>query len=141
RAAVREGRGEVGIGGRQGGHRFWDLAERWYPDVEPPALEEAERILAEKRWQALGVRLGRGGWEAHPDAQDGRVPMRTTFLSPFDRLVHDRDRGEALWGFRYRLEMYVPKAQREYRYYVPPRLRRDPLPRRRAPGVAPPPRP
>src|SRR5262249_20695828 len=71
-----EGRGEVAIVGRQGGPRLWDLAERWYPDVEPPALEEAERILAEKRWQALGVRLGRGGWEAHPDAQDGRVPVR-----------------------------------------------------------------
>jgi uncharacterized protein len=122
-----EGRGEVAIVGRRGGHRLWDLAERWYPDVEPPPLEEAERILAEKRWQALGVRLGRDGWEVHPDAQDGRIPARTTFLSPFDRLVHDRDRAEALWNFRYRLEMYVPKAKREYGYYVLPILRGDRL--------------
>src|SRR5213592_2228366 len=88
-----EGRGQVAIVGRRAGHRLWDLAERWYPDVEPPPLDEAERILAEKRWRSLGVRLGRNGeWEAHPDSVDGRVPARTTFLSPFDRLIHDRDR-------------------------------------------------
>jgi uncharacterized protein YcaQ len=123
-----EGRGQVAIVGRRGGHRLWDLGERWFPDVEPPPLKEAERLLAEKRFRALGVRLARdGSWEAHPDAQDGRVPARTTFLSPFDRLIHDRDRAEALFGFRYRLEMYVPKAKREYGYYVLPILRGDRL--------------
>lgn len=123
-----EGRGQVAIVGRRGGHRLWDLAERWFPDVEPPPLKEAERLLAEKRFHALGVRLARdGSWEAHPEAQDGGVPARTTFLSPFDRLIHDRDRAEALFGFRYRLEMYVPKAKREYGYYVLPILRGDRL--------------
>jgi uncharacterized protein YcaQ len=123
-----EGRGQVAIVGRRGGHRLWDLAERWFPEVDPPPLKEAERLLAEKRFRALGVRLARnGGWEAHPEAEDGRVPARTTFLSPFDRLIHDRDRAEALFGYRYRLEMYVPKSKREYGYYVLPILRGDRL--------------
>jgi uncharacterized protein YcaQ len=123
-----EGRGQVAIVGRNGGHRLWDLAERWFPQVDPPPLDEAERVLAEKRFCALGVRLARDGtWEAHPDAQDSKIATRTTFLSPFDRLIHNRNRAEARFGFHYRLEMYVPKAKREYGYYVLPILRGDRL--------------
>ena len=84
-------------------------------------------MLAERRLRAQGVRQEGGRWLAHPDAADGSVPTRTTFLSPFDRLVHDRDRAEALSDYRYRLEMYVPKAKREYGYYVLPILRGDRL--------------
>ena len=97
------------------------------PATDALPLREAERRFAERRFRALGVRATTGGWEAHPDATDGAVPDRVTFLSPFDRLIHDRDRAEALFGFRYRLEMFVPKAKREYGYYVLPILRGDRL--------------
>jgi len=123
-----EGRGLVAVVGRQGKQRVWDLGERWYPqDVETMSWPEARSQLEEKAWRSLGVRLAGGEWEAHPDATDGNVPARTTFISPFDRLIHNRDRAEALWGFHYRLEMYVPKAKREYGYYVLPILRGDRL--------------
>ena len=122
-----EGRGIVAVVGRQGKQRVWDLAERWYPPVEKLSWPEARKILEEKRWRALGVRLDKGEWHVHPDAIDGPVPSRTTFLSPFDRLIHDRARAEALFGFFYRLEMYVPKAKRQYGYYVLPILRGDRL--------------
>jgi uncharacterized protein YcaQ len=125
---ILEAHGVVAVVGRRGKQRLWDLAERWYPDVETIPWPEAQRQLEEKRWRSLGVRLSRNGeWEAHPDAEDGTVRMRTTFLSPFDRLIHDRDRAHALFDFFYRLEMYVPKAKREYGYYVLPILRGDRL--------------
>ena len=123
---VLAGTGQVAVVGRRQGQRLWDLAERWYPETETIPWREAERIIAEKRWRALGVKLDRGKLLVHPDASADPVPAaRTTFLSPFDRLIHDRARTEALWGFRYRLEMYVPKAKREYGYYVLPILRGD----------------
>ena len=121
-------RGEVAVVGRRGGHRVFDLAERWYPECETIPLAEANRRRDEQRFRALGIRRARNGtWEVHPDADASPVPDRATLLSPFDRLIHDRDRAEALFGFRYRLEMYVPKAKREYGYYVLPLLVGDEL--------------
>jgi hypothetical protein len=120
-------RGIVAVAGRENGQRLWELGERWYPETETVPLRQADRILADKRFRSLGVRLEKGEWRAHPDATDGPVPDRVTLLSPFDRLVHDRDRAEALFDFHYRLEMFVPAAKREYGYYVLPILVGDRL--------------
>jgi uncharacterized protein YcaQ len=122
---VLAGQGLVAVVGRRGKQRVWDLAERWYPETETIPWREAQRQIEDKRFRALGVKVERGKLLAHPDAVDGSIPNRVTFLSPFDRLIHDRARTEALWGFFYRLEMYVPKAKREYGYYVLPILRGD----------------
>ncbi len=134
-------RGDLAVVGRRTGQRLWDLATRWYPPGETLPAREADAFLAERRLRSLGIcRRGPGlparvegvpgTWRIHPDALalGGKpVPQRTALLSPFDRLIHDRNRTEALFRFHYRMEIYVPRAQRRYGYFVLPILRGDRL--------------
>ena len=111
-------RGEVAIAGRAGRERLWDLASRVYPD-EPAVVGEAgEPAVVE------GVK---GEWRVDPAYLERPFTGRAALLSPFDRLVHDRQRTTELFGYDYQLEMYKPPAKRRWGYFALPILYGDQL--------------
>jgi uncharacterized protein len=83
--------------------------------VQAGALE----AVAVRGWRHLAYRL--------PGTRTPRRIAARALLSPFDPLVWERDRTARMFGFRYRIEIYVPERQREYGYYVFPFLLDDAL--------------
>lgn len=64
---------------------------------------------------------------ANDPALDTPPTSRLRILSPFDPALRDRKRAERLFGFDYRIEVFVPQAKRRYGYYVFPILEGDRL--------------
>ena len=54
-----------------------------------------------------------------------KMPKRIRALSPFDPVIRDRKRLSWLFGFDYRIEIYVPEEKRIWGYYVFPLLEGD----------------
>jgi uncharacterized protein YcaQ len=55
------------------------------------------------------------------------APGIVRILSPFDPALRDRARAERLFGFFYRIEVFVPAPKRKWGYYVFPVLEGDRL--------------
>lgn len=124
--ACREALRRLGFATRGEIAAFWAL-------LTPPEVEE---WIARNRSSLMTV---------HVEPKDGTKPRaslafpeaieasalapeprdRVRILSPFDPLLRDRARAERLFGFFYRIEVFVPEAKRQYGYYVYPVMRGD----------------
>ena len=105
-----------------------------YPNLTSAllALEKQRRIVplkvedTDRAWPAT--------WYVHTDdlelldrIEAGEWRPRTTLLSPFDNLIHDRARTRLMFGLDFKLEIYVPALERKYGFYVMPVLHGDRL--------------
>jgi len=105
---------------------------RRYPEL-PRMLAALERAGTVERVEVgnEGSQLP-GVWYVHRDdlplldrMERGSWEPRTTLVSPFDNLIHDRKRAESMFDLEYRMEIYVPKAKRRFGYYAMPLLHGD----------------
>jgi uncharacterized protein len=103
-----------------------DLAD-YFRIKNPAARPRIAELVEDGRLEEVEVR----GWSqpayAVPDVVVPRRMAGRALLVAFDPLIWERDRTERLFGFRYRIEIYVPAAKRIYGYYVLPFLLRDAL--------------
>jgi hypothetical protein len=99
-----------------------------------PDLRDYYRLAPAKSKQAVAELVEEGvlepvavhGWRQpayrHTAARAPRKITGRALLCPFDPLIWERSRAERLFGFRYRIEIYVPEPKRQYGYYVFPFL-------------------
>jgi uncharacterized protein YcaQ len=103
-----------------------DLADYFRMPVAD-AKPHLRELVAAGRLDEVQVEGWREGAYLDPSA---RIPPRieaAALLSPFDPLIWSRPRVERLFGFHYRVEIFVPPAKRKYGFYVLPFLLGDKL--------------
>jgi uncharacterized protein YcaQ len=105
---------------------FEDLTD-YHRQRNPPCRPLIAELVEEGRLVEAAVESWKQPAYVHPDAIVPRQIAARALLSPFDSLVWNRGRTERLFGFRYRIEIYVPQPKRQYGYYVLPFLLGDEL--------------
>lgn len=104
--------------------KFWDAVSREEVDAwaaAAPGIRPVEVETAQGRWVKAVAPM---------DVEDRIAALspptsRLRILNPFDPVIRDRARLSRLFGFDYRVEMFVPAAKRIWGYYVFPMLEGD----------------
>ena len=113
RTLLRDAVRHVGIGTSH------DIADYFRLHI-PTSRHVLSSLAAEGGVEEVEVPGWKGPVYLDPDAVRPRAVNATTLLSPFDPVVWYRERVERLFGFRYRIEIYVPEHKRVHGYYVLP---------------------
>ncbi|HSJ26882.1 MAG TPA: crosslink repair DNA glycosylase YcaQ family protein [Acidimicrobiia bacterium] len=89
-------------------------------------VTDARPVLAELAAAGEIAEVSVEGWPSpvymDPELSVPRSISGAALLAPFDPVVWFRDRAERLFGFHYRIEIYVPRPRRVFGYYVLPFL-------------------
>jgi uncharacterized protein YcaQ len=103
-----------------------DLAD-YFRIRTPLARPRISELVEAGELEEVAVQGWRNPAYVRPDVVVPRRVDAQTLLVPFDPLIWERDRTERLFGFRYRVEIYVPATRRVHGYYVLPFLLGDRL--------------
>lgn len=114
----------LGFGTHGDIQRFWEAVT----NSEAKAWCEARRELVPVNIQHSDKSWSSALASANIEETLADLPAPTSrlrILSPFDPVIRDRKRLQRLFGFDYRIEIFVPAAKRQWGYYVYPILEGD----------------
>ena len=106
-------------------HKFWDATDQ--KEVRD-WVEQSNNNLLKVSWQTAN-----GSWLDAYTTNDieqklevlKKPSRRIKIMNPFDPAIRDRTRLFQLFGFDYKIEIFVPAAKRKWGYYVYPLLEGD----------------